>query len=231
MIMKMHSYMATNGHLQKVHRDFQSAFTSLRSATSKVGGWDSALVEARARALSAGTDPMPSGAASKNVSGEGYGTPNLSSELSTLPNGTTRSYIDGDMAVALRKRLQDVPQNDANGTTSRDVKDQLQNGGSKGDRDTPEYTALVYHPDKEVSELAGQLLDLDEELTSQGELHVRWPDNISVGNFATYMLIPTLVYELEYPRTKKYVGNLSSESLCFSRYHFRTKTDCPSAFL
>jgi len=49
---------------------------------------------------------------------------------------------------------------------------------------------------KDYSELQG-------ELTSPGPLFVKWPNNISWKNFAVYQLIPTLVYELEYPRTDR----------------------------
>jgi len=36
-----------------------------------------------------------------------------------------------------------------------------------------------------------------------GSLPVNYPDNVSVKNFAFFLLAPTLVYELSYPRTKK----------------------------
>lgn len=195
----MYSYMATNGYLQKLHRDFESSFSALRSATSNVGGWDTAVTEARACASLTGADTLPSG--SEGAGGDGFGTPNLST--GTLPNGTTRTIIDGDMATALRQRLQDVPKDGANGIPPRTSKEHIPNRNK--DKNEPEYAVLTHHPDQEVSGLASQLLDMDDELTSHGELRLRWPENISVGNFATYMLIPTLVYELEYPRTKRYV--------------------------
>ena len=46
---------------------------------------------------------------------------------------------------------------------------------------------------------------MEAELVSTGPEYVRWPDNVTWKNFAVYMLIPTLVYELEYPRTERYV--------------------------
>ncbi len=49
MIMKMHSYMATNGYLQNVDRQHQRTLKALRSATSRVGGWDSARTEAKGK--------------------------------------------------------------------------------------------------------------------------------------------------------------------------------------
>ncbi|KAJ3067807.1 hypothetical protein HDU98_008989 [Podochytrium sp. JEL0797] len=34
--------------------------------------------------------------------------------------------------------------------------------------------------------------------------HTQFPQNITISNFVDYMLVPTLVYELEYPRTAKF---------------------------
>ncbi|TPX42209.1 hypothetical protein SeLEV6574_g05707 [Synchytrium endobioticum] len=45
-----------------------------------------------------------------------------------------------------------------------------------------------------------QLAELDAELDKP---NVSYPQNVNVMNFIDYMLIPTLVYELEYPRTQK----------------------------
>lgn len=44
--------------------------------------------------------------------------------------------------------------------------------------------------------------DLALELTSPLG-HVTYPQNLSIANYADYVLCPTLCYELEYPRTEK----------------------------
>ncbi len=44
--------------------------------------------------------------------------------------------------------------------------------------------------------------DLALELTSPLG-HVTYPQNLTLGNYADYVLCPTLCYELEYPRTEK----------------------------
>ena len=67
---------------------------------------------------------------------------------------------------------------------------------------------LVYHPDEKISALASEYSDLQSELVSSGPNHVKWQDTITWKNFALYQLIPTLVYELEYPRTDRLVLNL-----------------------
>jgi hypothetical protein len=35
---------------------------------------------------------------------------------------------------------------------------------------------------------------------------VRYPDNVTLVNFLDFLLVPTLVYEAEYPRTDLYGG-------------------------
>jgi sterol O-acyltransferase len=77
---------------------------------------------------------------------------------------------------------------------------------------------LATHPDALISGLAREVESIREDLTSspvpnittseegvQRETFtktVTWPENITVYNFWDYLLIPTLVYELSYPRTK-----------------------------
>lgn len=76
---------------------------------------------------------------------------------------------------------------------------------------------LATHPDKVISELAREVELIREELTSsstgddpqyQGanaDVYVKtvtWPDNVTFANFWDYLLVPTLVYELSYPRIK-----------------------------
>jgi sterol O-acyltransferase len=70
----------------------------------------------------------------------------------------------------------------------------------------PGMHTLVDHPDEEISTLARELSELESELTSSGPNRVQWPENITYKNFAVYQLIPTLVYELEYPRTDRCVA-------------------------
>ena len=72
----------------------------------------------------------------------------------------------------------------------------------------PKPHPLVNHPDTVISSLAQNLSDMELELTGTRAGAVRWPQNITWGNFVDYQLIPSLVYELEYPRTKRFVLSL-----------------------
>lgn len=72
---------------------------------------------------------------------------------------------------------------------------------NKNHKPTPH--PLVDYPDERISSLAKEYSEMELELVSSGPEYVRWPENITLKNFAVYQLIPTLVYELEYPRTDR----------------------------
>ncbi|KAF8967613.1 MBOAT, membrane-bound O-acyltransferase family-domain-containing protein [Flammula alnicola] len=196
MVMKMHSYITVNGQLQV--------------ATEHIGGWDKAIAS-----------PSP---------------PNdVTPGRSNIPEGSSTSYVDVKTAHALRKRLAAVAaQNTVSAPVhSEDHGHQLQSkDGSKQhgttfvvEEDLPEGLAphpLVAHPDPQISAMASDYSELQSELISSGPCYVRWPDTITWKNFAVYQLIPTLVYELEYPRTDRirplYVFE---KTVCRFRRHFR----------
>ncbi|GAC97889.1 sterol O-acyltransferase [Pseudozyma hubeiensis SY62] len=71
---------------------------------------------------------------------------------------------------------------------------------------------LSSHTDKLISDLAREVEVLREDLLSARSTHepssaalipqdpVMWPTNVTYANFWDYLLVPTLVYELSYPR-------------------------------
>jgi sterol O-acyltransferase len=188
MIMKMHSYMATNGYLRHASQQSAEILAQLRDATLRVGGWEKAISDAKRRREdleretdtdSTGTGPSPSPSGKLRLSGN---------DLST-------SYVEMPPATALRNRLIRVTESE---TTSETVFDDAK------PKDITSHL-LVNHPDPQISALATEFSELESELMSSGPERVRWPENITLKNFAVYQLIPTLVYELEYPRTKRYV--------------------------
>lgn len=70
-----------------------------------------------------------------------------------------------------------------------------------GSADNIDALKLVDYSDERIHKLANECADLEEELTSPGPEGTRYPDNLTYANYLDYLLIPTLVYELEYPRT------------------------------
>jgi sterol O-acyltransferase len=69
---------------------------------------------------------------------------------------------------------------------------------------------LEFHPDETVADLAIEINDLADTLSSGNLKAASWPANITYSNFWDYLLVPTLVYQLEYPRT----------TTCVYLYHF-----------
>ncbi|KAF8498606.1 MBOAT, membrane-bound O-acyltransferase family-domain-containing protein [Russula emetica] len=186
MLMKMHSYMATNGYLRYVSQQSAEIQGQLRDATLRVGGWEKAIADAKRRRedLERETDTDSTGTVP---------SPSPSGNL-WLPNGDLSTpYLEVPSASALRNRLMHVTETE---TTSETV---LDDGKPKG----ATSHILIHHPDSRISALATEFSELESELVSSGPERVRWPENITFKNFAVYQLIPTLVYELEYPRTKR----------------------------
>jgi sterol O-acyltransferase len=53
-----------------------------------------------------------------------------------------------------------------------------------------------------AGQLAAEIEELRSDLKCQnGEL---WPANVTVANFFDYLIVPSLIYELQYPRTSRY---------------------------
>lgn len=85
--------------------------------------------------------------------------------------------------------------------------------GSKNEQVIRDPHPLATHPDKVISDLAREVEMIREELTSSTpaadevnpEVYTEtmtWPANVTFANFWDYLLVPTLVYELSYPRLR-----------------------------
>ena len=196
MIMKMHSYLSSNGQLGRVDKQAQRVFAQLKKATDALGGWDGALQTAEAAIVQA-ESPVLSG------------TPDVPEDA---PVGSTTSYVDARTAVTLRQRLQQAAvaaNSHASTATANGVKtttDASVDAAAFGPGGVPTYPPttseiLTHHPDETVAAIARHHVELERELTGAVEGKVRWPANITLRDFAWYQLTPTLVYELEYPRT------------------------------
>ncbi|RPD64216.1 MBOAT-domain-containing protein [Lentinus tigrinus ALCF2SS1-7] len=199
MIMKMHSYLSTNGQLAQTNQQANRILTQLKKATEAEGGWDAALKKAELAMLQQDS-PIPSG------------TPDVPIDA---PLGSTTSYMDARMAVTLRQRLASKasPHGAANGEIGNGTASSVKTTGTRVMSEV-ESTAipinppspseiLMYHPSEDIASLAKTHVELERELTGPIEGKVRWPANISFKDFAWYQLTPTLVYELEYPRTDR----------------------------
>jgi sterol O-acyltransferase len=182
MIMKMHSYITTNGQLKTASDHSKDLEKRLHNAAQAAGGWNKALAVANARRIE--TEEM-----SNSTDFSQRGTPD------GYPEDKNVSIIDASTADTLRRRLTTLSsQLPSQSTTVNHASE----GGFV-------IHPLIHHPTKSISDLAEELSEIQSELTSSGPHPVKWPDNITFRNFATYQLTPTLVYELEYPRTDRFV--------------------------
>ncbi|KAL0953816.1 hypothetical protein HGRIS_004996 [Hohenbuehelia grisea] len=183
MVMKMHSYMTVNGELAYIHEQATHLMQKMRERTDALGGWEKAIDVAKSRRaeIDAKTGVVDSESEPEHTPN---GTP-------PVPQGSTTSYVDPQTATTLRNRLAAVT-----GTTPKD---------SPLDSSVvdPRTHPLVDHPDEDLSAMAQDYSEMQTELTSGGPHPVTWPNNISLRHFADYQLVPTLVYELEYPRTER----------------------------
>lgn len=225
MIMKMHSYMSVNGFLQSVNSEARSALAELhRLATVENGGWDSAIAAAQtnraelnAKAGSSNSSSFEDfGAFTPAENQSATSTPALGT-TKTDADGSTKSYIDAKAAVVLRQRL--IAATEGTRRPEPERFESMSNPTPPLPTGTthphthltdpapgaPGLHPLVDHPSEQIATIAREYSEMEAELTSSGPLYVRWPDNIGWKNFAVYQLIPTLVYELEYPRTDRSV--------------------------
>lgn len=60
---------------------------------------------------------------------------------------------------------------------------------------------LAWSPNERVALLARNIDAMEDELKSNGAKGLVWPQNVTYGHFFDYFFLPTLVYQLEYPRT------------------------------
>lgn len=195
MIMKMYSYVSVNGYLQWIYRRSIDVFAELEGATTRVGGLEQALRDATSKRAQTQAASQPAETPVTNV------TLTPMETCTPDPEGVLmKSYTDVKTASALRQRLAAV-------SRSLDEKMESERGAVNGSECKNEKVevacVLSHHPDGLVAGLAKEFLDLDSELVSTGPEQVRWPDNVTYQNFLVYQLIPTLVYELEYPRTDR----------------------------
>lgn len=209
--MKMHSYCNVNGTMQWVSQARDKLLAGLREATSRVGGWEAAIVAAKSHRAELD-------AAHHTDDGSTPSTPAIGTPAIPEGVGAQRSYIDAGDANALRRRLNNAEQEgtiqevkEVKAATARALEQSpsSDDGGQEKEKDRKRKSdaayALVDHPDQQIAVMAKDYVELDGELVSTGPEYVRWPENVTLKNFAMYMLIPSLVYELEYPRTEKWV--------------------------
>ncbi|GJN89318.1 hypothetical protein Rhopal_002298-T1 [Rhodotorula paludigena] len=200
MLMKVHSYCALNGELSERRRQLKKDSAALDKATEELGGrgkleqegrdaWEKACIEESAVAedVSATTSIAPSAtnAALRQRHGD------------RLAAASQPSSSDKDGATRIRQRPAPNRRRSISPSTNRHPPLHP----SRDDAPHDGVETLTWHPNERISKLAIGICEAQEALSSGGVANVQWPDNVTFLNFIDYLLVPTLVYELEYPRT------------------------------
>jgi sterol O-acyltransferase len=63
-----------------------------------------------------------------------------------------------------------------------------------------------YERREERMKLTRDIENCEKDLVGKVQWRVEYPGNLTFANFLDYMFCPTLVYELEYPRTDRYIS-------------------------
>lgn len=191
MLMKMHSYLAVNGYLSRVNQIHIETVKKLNAACDALGGYEKALLQARE-------------AKREMMANDTSSTPPVSSvNKNHLDSNDVASIAIHNAAneAGLRNRLHSIPSTASATPTTSDASYFPPGSPVQSDSTHP----LIDHPDKTVATLAQDITDMETELTSTGKKQIRFPENVTFWNFVDYQMVPTLVYELEYPRTNRYV--------------------------
>lgn len=171
MLMKVHSYLAFNGAMSEKAVQLRKKRAELDKVVVEAGGWEKVVAQA---AKEKPVVEMNGEAQATSTGQQGLEQPQMLRRRRSSNNAVTSA----DAAIALRAGLL-TP-------VSNNPKD-------------PRH--LVDFSDEKIWNLANDCVDLEEEMTSTGVEKVTWPNNVTYANYIDYLLVPTLVYELEYPRT------------------------------
>lgn len=233
--MKVHSYVSTNGYLHWVDGQAQAALKDLYAlAEESDGSYEAALEAAKinrkklddeaataashssSTSSTNGTPPVPDGVTATYIDPVAAVAfrqrLNLPTPTSPMKNSATSSSPRAPPPPPLKILETATSESPVSTPSDSQLTDKkLETTGTNvldpsTVRKPSEPHPLCDHPDEKIAALAREYSDMDSELVSTGPEYIRWPENITWKNFAVYQLIPTLVYELEYPRTDRCVS-------------------------
>lgn len=197
-LMKVHSYCSTNGELSEKHRSHKLLSKKLQALVKSAGGVEVVEKEARkawvASGLKEASESVPASPTFKSTKDF---EPNLGEEERSPPGTPPLAPIAVPASTLTQRR-------------SVKAKTSSSSLSSVAEASTKELdlNLLTWHPSSTISELAIQVSNLYDSLRSSGVGGKRliFPaDTVSWSNFTLFMCVPTLVYEMEYPRTNKSV--------------------------
>lgn len=202
--MKMHSYISVNGYLHDISQRSQRILAYLRSLTEdpSIGGWDKALLHAKAHLESNSSETYSEAGSDSQIIVQGTEVLMLRSIPAPQPADALRQRLTALKGAVVELGLP-VVEDTTSAPSGPPTPDTSGIDPLSLTPTPPPVSILVHHPSQAIASVAHEFLELDAELVSIGIERVRYPHNLTWKNFCTYMLIPTLVYELEYPRTDR----------------------------
>lgn len=211
----MHSYMAHNGMLSTVHLRLESEKAQLAYYLAAQPGGEAAVLAQAKKDRDA------------DLASQG-GTPSLSTPGNPLEQSKANSMMDEQSykedAEKLRRRLNAVGSESTEPTSVAERTRSHPAPASHGphipraagnlplgtslepSHSTTPHRPRAPHPlswakDEHIALLARNIDAMEDELRSNGVKGLVWPQNVTYWHFADYLIIPSLVYQLEYPRT------------------------------
>ncbi|GAA5871660.1 hypothetical protein JCM1840_007343 [Sporobolomyces johnsonii] len=184
MLMKIHSYIATNGELSEKARELKRNEEALETIIQEHGGWHQTEQAARHAWEEACRDSPPSDPAS---------TSSKPAPSTLTPSSSSSAVSDERTDATIRHRTQSIRRRSSHHSEPIAPR--------RADKPHEGVETLTWHPDERISKLAIAIAEEKEFLTSGGVQNVTFPANVTFANFIDYLFVPTLVYELEYPRT------------------------------
>lgn len=203
MLMKIHSYCSLNGELSERRRQLGKDERELDEVVEEMGGRRKVEREAREE-----WERQCGEAARVKERDAGQCEGSKAEPLAQPPTDASTSALSSEdetaaAAAALRHRQPTARRRSSSPSASR--------AGQSSAIHLPEepqegVETLTWHPSDRVSRLAIAICEAKDLLSSNGKRPVTFPDNVTFANFIDYLLVPTLVYELEYPRTDSCVA-------------------------
>lgn len=191
MLMKVHSYLAFNGAMSEKAIQLRKAKAALNEAVEAKGGWTKVLLLAKQEADASEAGLKDRDGAIQEEDGGRPSVPVTDGHLISPPTSPRMGEVQG-----LRRRRRSSSKSGTSQTNG------LHHHSTDIDPNNPQDPRrLLDYSDDKIFNLAHDCVDLQEELKSSGKEGVEWPANVTYSNYFDYLIIPTLVYELEYPRT------------------------------
>ena len=226
---QMHSYMAHNGMLATVYFRLKREKVDLEDALSNApGGRNAVTEEATSRRAAYVETNTPIGTPGLEIP---TGTPTAQTVNFVTPGEGATGYVQPAGASSNSSGSSSSPSKDSSPDRSQGLRrrsimkaatastpKRKGTGMPQPDPDLPHGTSLEpshnsmphsprdpnvlsYSSDEKIAVLARNIDMMEDELRSNGSNGLVWPQNVTYRNYFEYMFFPTLVYQLEYPRT------------------------------